>query len=217
MKDYIFKSLRIGPEKNFTYFILCKQTGSAALFDPAFESENVFKWATDIAEKAGVELKLEYFIATHGHWDHAGGFLKLRELFPAAKIAVNINDGFRLTQLQTPVDLKLKDGDKIQIGKLEVSVLHTPGHTEGGSCFLIDDVILTGDTLFIDQCGRTDLSGGDEKTLYESLQKIKSLPENLTVYPGHDYGPVPYATIRDQKKSNPTLKAKTFNEFKEIP
>lgn len=213
----MLQSLRIGPEKNFCYLVLCTRTGEAALVDPAFEPERVARWAQKVAVDAGVELKMKYLVATHGHWDHAGGFKKLREIYPDAKVVSGEADEDRVNQLGSQVDIKLLDQQSLTVGDVLMKAIHTPGHTAGGCCFLINDNLLTGDTLFVDQCGRTDLPGGSDEKLYESLQKLKTLPGYLTIYPGHDYGPVPFAKLEEQMKTNPSLQVKDLDSFKKLP
>ncbi len=216
--ELVIKSLRIGPEKNFCYLLLCPRTLDAALIDAAFEADRVAEWCEKIALENGVEnLNLQYLIATHGHSDHAGGFPDMLRLFPTAQVVCHQDDVYRLRAYGLNVQMPVTDGQIIHVGKEPVRVMHTPGHTEGGSCYLYDKFVFTGDTLFIDQCGRTDLIGGSDEELYFSLQKLKRLPGGTIVYPGHDYGPRPFATIADQIKTNPALNAKDFDTFKKIP
>lgn len=214
----VFQSLKIGPEKNFCYLLLCPRTLDAALFDPAFEAERVAKWCKKVALENGVEnLNMKYLIATHGHRDHAGGFPEMLEIFPQAKVACHADDVYRLRAFGIKVNEPLVDGQSIHVGKIEVKAIHTPGHTEGGCCYHIEDFLLSGDTLFIDQCGRTDLLGASESELYFSLQKLKKLPPYTIIYPGHDYGPKPFATLKEQLATNPALLAHDFETFKNIP
>ncbi|GAG19836.1 unnamed protein product, partial [marine sediment metagenome] len=101
-------------------------------------------------------------------------------------------------------DILLKDGDVINIGENILKVIHTPGHTIGSICLYTDGNIFTGDTLFVGSVGRTDLPGGSIKQLLKSIhEKIYSLPGNATVWPGHDYGPLPHSTVEHEKKTNP--------------
>ena len=98
-----------------------------------------------------------------------------------------------------------EDHTLIRIGNIEIECLATPGHTAGSQCFYFDGKLITGDTLFIEGCGRTDLPGGNTTTLLESLQKIKSLPKETIIYPGHDYGSQPHDSLENQIKLNPYL------------
>ena len=99
----------------------------------------------------------------------------------------------------------IKDNDKINIGKIKVKVLHTPGHSPGSVCYLFDNKLITGDTLFVEGIGRMDLPGGDKRAVSESLKKLKKLDENIEVYPGHNYGSKDNSTIGYEKKNNPYM------------
>ena len=115
-------------------------------------------------------------------------------------------------------DIKVDDGDIVYVGRIPVKIVFTPGHTPDGMCLLVDgQKLLTGDTLFVGECGRTDMSGGNSKNMYHSLfNKILKLRDNVEVYPGHDYGLRPYSTIGDEKRSNYTLEPRSLAEFIEF-
>ncbi len=121
-------------------------------------------------------------------------------------------------KIDTNIDIFVHDGDILKLSEIELKFLLTPGHTMGGICIIVDNrAILTGDTLFIGDCGRTDLPGGDLYEMYETLQnKIMVLPDDLIVYPGHDYGDKLYDTLGNQKKINKTLNVKNFDDFSKI-
>jgi hydroxyacylglutathione hydrolase len=106
------------------------------------------------------------------------------------------------------------DGRDVAIGHCGVRALDTPGHTVGGTCYLADGFIVTGDVLFIGGCGRTDFPGGDPAAMWRSLQRLMALPEETRVYPGHDYGPTPTATLAHEIRENPYLRCHTFEEFR---
>jgi hydroxyacylglutathione hydrolase len=116
-------------------------------------------------------------------------------------------------------DIVVSDKSQLNIGKILVEFLLTPGHTPGGICIIVDNqAVLTGDTLFIGDCGRTDLPGGNLGLMYASLhEKILHLPDDFIVYPGHDYGNKPFDSLGNQKRTNKTLIAKTLKEFSAIP
>jgi len=104
------------------------------------------------------------------------------------------------------------------LGEMTLTFLHTPGHTPGGLCVLINnESLLTGDTLFIGNCGRTDLEGGDFEAMYQTLQRIKKLPDHIIIYPGHNYGDKPFDWLGNQKTTNPCLIAENLDEFSKIP
>jgi hydroxyacylglutathione hydrolase len=214
MSQARLESLRIGPEKNFCYAIVCPETSDAALIDPAFEFDRVLTWLKSLSTKP---VKLKYLIATHGHWDHAGGFPDMLERVPDAKVVAAEGEASRLKKAGIDLDVPLKDGQELKVGNVIVRALNTPGHTEGGCCYLVENQIFTGDTLFVGQCGRTDLEGGSDELLFASLQKLKSLPGTLIVRPGHDYGSTPTSTIANEIRSNPTMAARTLREFIALP
>lgn len=116
-------------------------------------------------------------------------------------------------------DVIVADGSQLQLGDITLDFLLTPGHTPGGICIIVDHAALvTGDTLFIGDCGRTDLPGGNSTYMFQTLhEKIMRLPDDLIVYPGHDYGDKPFDTLGNQKQTNKTLLVKTMQEFSRIP
>jgi glyoxylase-like metal-dependent hydrolase (beta-lactamase superfamily II) len=114
--------------------------------------------------------------------------------------------------------MKLNDGDTIQVGAIPVKVIYTPGHTPDSICLLVDEKkLLTGDTLFVGECGRTDMPGGDSRSMYNSLfNKLLKLNDDVEVYPGHDYGPKPHSTISEERRTNYTLQPRSLEEFVEF-
>ena len=186
---------------NFSYIIADDITREAAVVDSSFNAGEI----TRILK--GENLKLNYIINTHGHSDHTAGNQELRVSFGARIVA------HKLSKINA--DLKVEDGAIIRIGRIPVKVIHTPGHTPDGICLLVDNKkLLTGDTLFVGECGRTDMPGGSSKRMFDSLfHKIMNLNNEVEVYPGHDYGPKPYSTIGEEKESNYTLKPRSLDEF----
>ena len=209
----IINSLHIGPEKNFTYLIACPITGEAALIDPAFEFDRVLKWV----DTQGKNLKVKYLLATHGHYDHSGGFPEMLKRVPDAKVVAQADEELRLKRDKIPLHIRLKDGETFQVGKVTVKGLHTPGHTIGGCCYVVENQVFTGDTLFVGLVGRTDLDGGSIEDLFESLGKLKTLPPEMIVRPGHDYGKSPTSTIGDEIRTNPAMMAETLKDFEDVP
>jgi glyoxylase-like metal-dependent hydrolase (beta-lactamase superfamily II) len=204
------KQIKIGSD-NFCYVIYLneKNNNLAAVVDPGFEPEKVINFI----EKNN--LTLYYIIITHYHSDHSHGVYFLKKEFPDAKIIASKIDG---EKIDTYIDLFVNDGDILNLGGIKLEFLLTPGHTLGGICIIIDDkALLTGDTLFIGDCGRTDLPGGDLYEMYKTLKnKIMSLSDKLIVYPGHDYGNKMYDTLGNQKKINKTLNVKNFDDFSKL-
>jgi hydroxyacylglutathione hydrolase len=191
----------VGQMANFTYILADDETGKAAIIDPSWNLEKVFYTLRKNA------WKLEYIINTHSHFDHVLGNKQLAEM-TGAKIIQHKNSPL---EKQIPVD----DGERIKLGKIEIKVLHTPGHSKDSICLIADGKLLfTGDTLFIGNCGRTDLPGSDPVEMYHSLlDKIARLDESLIVYPGHDYGPTPTSTINVQKNTNHVLQPRSKKDF----
>lgn len=182
----------------------------AAVVDPGFDAEKALEvLATN-------HLLLEYVILTHYHSDHTAEMKLLKKAVPSCRIVASKEDGQRL-----PVkpDICVFDGGELKVGNIRLSFIVTPGHTPGGICIVVDDkAVMTGDTLFIGDCGRTDLPGGSLEQMFRTLQqKILPLPDELIVYPGHDYGEKPCDSLGNQKRSNKTLRAKTLKEFSLIP
>ncbi len=196
----IFKQVPVGTFQNFSYIIGDDKTKSAALVDPAWEVDRLLK----LCEESG--LKVSYVINTHSHHDHVEG-----------NEAVANRTGARIVMHEkSPVrkDIAVKDGDMIEIGSLKVGIIHTPGHCPDHICLQVDGKLLTGDILFVGECGRTDLAGGNSGELYDSLmKKILTLEDSIEVYPGHDYGSKPSSTIGFERENNYTLKPRTRDEF----
>jgi hydroxyacylglutathione hydrolase len=151
--------------------------------------------------------KLEYIINTHSHFDHVLG----NEQVSAATGAKIIQHKSSPLEKQIQVD----DGETIKLGKIAIRVLHTPGHSKDSICLIANGkLVFTGDTLFIGNCGRTDLPGSDRVEMYDSLlNKVATLDESLIVYPGHDYGPTPTSTINAEKKTNYVLQPRSKKDF----
>ncbi len=194
---------------NFSYILYCPLSKKAAIVDPGY---NPSKALTFISSQ---NLELEYIILTHYHSDHSGESERIKHSIPS-RIVASESDGAKLDE---EVDIIVSDGDRLKLGELDIHFILTPGHTPGSICVIVDDeALLTGDTLFIGDCGRTDLSGGSITQMYQTLQKkILPLPDHLIVYPGHDYGDKPFDTLGNQKRTNKTLLAKSLDEFSKIP
>ena len=189
---------------NFSYIIADDTTREAAVVDSSFNAGEI----TRILKAENLILK--YIINTHGHSDHTAGNEELRSIFGARIVAHTLS--------RIDADIKVDDGDIIRIGGIPITVIHTPGHTPDSICLLVDNQkLLTGDTLFVGECGRTDLAGGNSKRMYDSLfNKILKLNDDVEVYPGHDYGSKPFSTIGEEKRSNYTLKPRSLAEFIEF-
>ena len=194
---------------NFSYIIYDLISKESAVVDPSI---NINKQVDFLKTK---QLDLKYIINTHHHRDHTLMSDKLKKMYPEAKLIIS-ETYKRILNIKSK--LKVSEGLNLEIGNIHLKFLLTPGHTPDGLCIIVDDkAIITGDTLFIDNCGRADLPGGNINDLFNSLQKIKQLSDDIVVYPGHDYGPKLFDNLGNQKKTNKTLLAKNLDEFSKIP
>jgi len=188
---------------NFSYVLADEATKEAAVVDPSFNADAIMRIVRDQG------LKVRYVINTHDHPDHTLGNDEIRSAF-GAKIVAHQLSGIRK-------DVSVVDGDVIKLGKTVVKVIHTPGHSPDSICLLVDGKLLTGDTLFVGECGRTDLPGGNPESLYNSFfGKLMKLDDDVEVYPGHDYGPKPHSTIGVERKTNYVLEKRMLKEFVEF-
>lgn len=189
---------------NFTYVVADEETDEAAVIDPSWDIETIF----DTLKRNGWTAK--YVINTHSHFDHVLGNEQVAKV-TGAKIVQH-----EASQLEK--DMTIRDGDVITIGNIKLRVVHTPGHSKDSICLVLDgQLVFTGDTLFVGNCGRVDLPGSDPKEMYYSLmEKVGRFEEKLVVYPGHDYGPAPTSTIGHEKKFNYVLQPRTEREFLEF-
>lgn len=209
----IVKQIPLGPYQVFTYLVACPATREAVVIDPAGEEEKLF----DLIVREGFRIK--YILNTHGHADHVLGNRKLKAAFDVPVCMHEAEDAFfadatvRKTSEEElglpppdPADIRLKDGDILDVGTLRIAVIHTPGHTPGCVCYLVEGNLFTGDTLFVGAAGRTDLIGGSLDTLIESLEKkLIVLPKETVVWPGHDYGDSLTSTIGREMEENPYI------------
>lgn len=186
---------------NFSYIIADEATREAAVVDSSFNAAEISR------ELKANNLALKYIINTHGHSDHTAGNYELHAAF-GAKIVAHSSSRARY-------DIPVEDGDVLQVGGIQIKVIYTPGHTTDGISLLVDGKkVLTGDTLFVGECGRTDFAGGNARSMYESLfNKLLALDDAVEVYPGHDYGDWKSSTIGDERRKNYTLKPRTVEEF----
>ena len=195
----IFQQIRAGGDRNFGYLIGDEETKEAAVIDPS-SSPGVFPPA---AEKHG--LKIVYIIGTHGHGDHTSGMAALKRETGAKIVMHNSSPG--------SADINVADGDALKLGKLELKIIHTPGHTSDSMCILAGDKLVTGDTLFVGKVGGTQAEQA-AKIEYDSLfNKLMKLDDGIEVYPGHDYGVAPTSTVGHERATNPFLLRKGSKDF----
>jgi glyoxylase-like metal-dependent hydrolase (beta-lactamase superfamily II) len=211
-----FKQIEIGPMQNYVYLIGSAETRKVAVVDAAWEIDTILKIA------AQDDVEITHAFVTHTHPDHVGGRFSgaeipgVNELLSKCKLKVVVHkaEADALKGLAPSDIIKAESGDKIDIGGVEIQLLHTPGHTPGSQCFLIDGRVVSGDTLFIDACGRTDFPGGNAEQMYYSLtQKLMALPDDTILFPGHNYAPLKQVTLGEQKKTNPYLKFSSLKQF----
>ena len=204
--NLILEQMEMGPLQNFIYFIGDPATKEIAVVDPAWDVD----YLREQAKKKGYQITNIFL--THGHPDHVNG---LDDLLSTHNVPVYISK--QEAAFYTPKIKNLKkvdDREKLKVGGIEFECIHTPGHSPGCHCFKYGDVLIAGDTIFIDGCGRCDLPGSDPKAMYNSLYNIiKKLPDSTVIYPGHNYGPTPSATLASQKKTNPYLQANNLEDF----
>lgn len=204
---------------NFVYLVGDADKREVMVVDPAWQIDTIFR----TAEKEG--LKITGALVTHSHFDHCNG---LDELLSRADVPVYVQREEAEFVKSLGSDLvgqlfgefpeehvkKVSNGDKVRIGDIELTFLHTPGHTPGSQCFLVRDSLISGDTLFIRGCGRSDLPGGDPGRLYESLtQKLMKLPDSTVLFPGHNYADEPVSQFSEEKKRNPYLICRDLTTF----
>ena len=192
---------------NFSYIIQCEKTGKSVLVDPGSN-------ASEALRLIGKEnLDLVAIINTHNHLDHIAENLRVAEIYKCDIIASE-PDSIGIEGVTRTVS----DGEAMMIGSVRLEFILTPGHTLGSMCMLVDGMaLLTGDTLFMGDCGRTDLPDGSNTQMFASLQRLKTLPDDVIVYPGHDYGGMPSDTLGNQKRANKTLTADSPEIFSAIP
>jgi glyoxylase-like metal-dependent hydrolase (beta-lactamase superfamily II) len=206
---------------NFSYLIGDRETGESLVVDPAYGVGEI----VDRAEADG--MRLTGALVTHHHPDHGGGSMMghsiegLSTLLERESVPIHTNRHeaplvARATGIEPGGILPHDGGDRVQVGAISIELLHTPGHTPGSQCFLVDGMLVAGDTLFLQGCGRTDLPGGDPSAMYESLGRLASLPEDTVVYPGHRYSVPSAGTLAAIKEVNSVFKPTTRDAWLSI-
>jgi glyoxylase-like metal-dependent hydrolase (beta-lactamase superfamily II) len=218
-QEIYFRQLAVGPMENFAYLIGDPNTRDAAIIDAAWDIPALL----DVAQRDG--YKVTHALITHTHPDHVGGSLGGMEIEglgallekQAVKAVIHKEEAEFLKEFTGASEsdiIRAEGGDVIRVGDVGIKLLHTPGHTPGSQCFLVNDRLVAGDTLFVGSCGRVDLPGSDPEAMYHSLTgTLMKLEDDVILYPGHNYADRPHATMGDQKRENPFLRFGNLSEF----
>ena len=204
---------------NFSYLIGDKASRQAVIVDPAYGIEDLLdRLAEDDMALAGV-------LVTHYHQDHVGGDLMghpiegITDLLKRVDVPIHVqkDEAFGVVRT-TGVDddnlVKHASGDAVEVGSVSIELLHTPGHTPGSQCFLVENRLVAGDTLFLEGCGRTDLPGGDPVAMYESLtQRLAHVPDDAVLFPGHMYAPLPSASMGATRQANYVFRPQSVEQW----
>ena len=207
--------------RNFAYLIGDRETGDAVMVDPAYAAGDLL----DTLESDGMHLS--GVLVTHHHPDHIGGSMMgfelkgLAELLERVSVPVHVNTHeaqwvSRVTGIPMSDLTEHQHGDTVNVGAIEIELLHTPGHTPGSQCFLLDGRLVAGDTLVLDGCGRTDCPGGDVDEMFRSLQQLAKLSGDPTVFPGHWYSSEPSASLSDVKSNNYVYKVSNLEQWRSL-
>ncbi len=204
---------------NFCYLIGDRDAGEAVIVDPAYDVPAILDvLAADDMTPIGV-------LGTHYHADHIGGNMMgyqiggIADLLEAHDVPIHLQrpevEFVAKTTGLGPDALTAHDsGDVVRVGEIEIELIHTPGHTPGSQCFLVDDHLVSGDTLFLDGCGRTDLPGGDPEELYRSLtDRLAKVPDEAVLYPGHLYSPEPSRSMKETRDLNVVFKPRSLEQW----
>jgi glyoxylase-like metal-dependent hydrolase (beta-lactamase superfamily II) len=201
----IFNQLFDEKSHTYTYLISSGKGREALIIDPVIEKTNEY-----LKVLKDLELKLVKVIDTHIHADHVSGLNELKKKTDCMRVMGE-------TSPSEVIDIRVKDNEKIKIENIELTSIHTPGHTNCSYSFLMKDRVFTGDTLLINGTGRTDFQGGSTKDQYNSIfNNLLKLPEKTLVYPAHDYNDKKFSTIIQEKNNNPRLQVNSLNEYEEI-
>ncbi|WP_425004080.1 MBL fold metallo-hydrolase [Mycolicibacterium sp. S3B2] len=205
--------------RNFAYLIGDRQTGDTVVVDPAYAAQDL----VDVLEADGMHLS--GVLVTHHHPDHVGGSMMgftlkgLAELLERVSVPVHVNVHetdwvAKVTGIARSELTAHEHGDRVLVGDIDIELLHTPGHTPGSQCFLLDGRLVAGDTLFLEGCGRTDFPGGNVDDMFRSLQALAHLPGDPTVFPGHWYSAEPSAALSEVRGSNYVYRAGNLDQWR---
>jgi hydroxyacylglutathione hydrolase len=214
-----FKQLEIGPMQNYVYLFGDPETRQAAVVDAAWDIDTI----TEIAGTDGYTITKN--LVTHFHPDHLGGSMMGHDITGAVELAAKVGAKSYLQKSEVPFVSRVcqladsdvvgvDPGDTVDVGRIRVKFLHTPGHTPGSQCFLVGNTCISGDTLFIGSCGRIDLPGSNAEDMYRSLHDVLgALPDETILLPGHNYAPTPRSTIGTEKRTNVVMRCQNLQQF----
>ena len=217
----IVEQLEIGPMQNFVYVVGSRTTREVAIVDPAWDIDGLLEHIESQGYKPVAAL------VTHYHPDHVGGSLRGQGIQGVADLIGKRNTPIyvhkeeaagvrKVTGVSDNDMVQVSSGDTMKIGEIEVEFLHTPGHTPGSQCFRIKNTLVSGDTLFIQGCGRVDLPGSDPDDMYHSLQHLAALPDDTLLLPGHNYSDVSQATMGEMKQTNHYLRIPDIDMWRQM-
>jgi glyoxylase-like metal-dependent hydrolase (beta-lactamase superfamily II) len=206
------KQMQVGHMAIFAYIVGDLESGEGLVIDPAANCSGIIK----MAEQNNINIK--YIVNTHGHVDHISGNTEMKKK-TGAQIIIHKDDAKLLVftppmvfkmfgaEQSPPADITVNDGDLITVGGISLKVIHTPGHSPGGMSLYTKGYVFTGDTLFVEAVGRTDLPGGSWPVMHRSItERLCTLPDDTKVLPGHNYGRMPTSTIGHEKMNNPYIR-----------
>ena len=198
--------MEVGPMENFVYLVGSKLTREVLIVDPAWQVDTVLRFAREN------DLRIKGALISHYHFDHTNGIEELLEAVDCP-VYVNKHDDPYM-EVSSDSIKKVDAGHKVKVGDVEIELVHTPGHTPGSQCFHVRGSLISGDTLFINACGRCDLPGGDAKEMYTTLtQKLMKFDDRTVLYPGHNYAEKTTSTMGEQKRTNPYLLCDSLENF----
>lgn len=206
---------------NFTYAIGDRAAGTCVLVDPAYAVDDIL----DLVESDG--MKVVGVLATHFHADHIGGAIMGHRIEGVARLLERCPCPVHVQHDEVPwvvrssglgVDdlVAHRGGDVVTVGDVQITLVHTPGHTPGSQCFHVDGCLVSGDTLFLDGCGRTDFPGSDPEAMYESLQTLAAVPDGTVVFPGHRYSPLSSDSIESIRATNYVFAPRTKEQWLQV-
>ncbi len=218
MRDTLYlKQIECGPMQNYVYLIGDPVTRQAAVVDPAWDLERIVQTAQ------ADDYTIAKVLITHTHQDHTGGHLFGHHIPGVVELLERLDVPVYVHKTETHILKDVPDSSKIPTesnqvidlgGDVQITLIHTPGHTPGSQCFLVQNRLVSGDTLFIGACGRVDLPTSSPEEMYDSLvNKLMRLDDQTVLYPGHNYAPRPTSTIGEERRHNPYVQFTSLHEF----